>query len=70
MHLGLALAAPFRMGVPFAGELRQMAEADAYSPPDTATMPLNAPEVPYAAALEENIRRLKLVGAVLAVPRQ
>jgi glyoxylase-like metal-dependent hydrolase (beta-lactamase superfamily II) len=39
---------------------RLLAEADAYSPPDTPTTPLIAPKVPYAAALCDNIRRLKL----------
>jgi glyoxylase-like metal-dependent hydrolase (beta-lactamase superfamily II) len=37
-----------------------LAEADAYSPPDTPTTPLIAPKVPYAAALYDNIHRLKL----------
>jgi glyoxylase-like metal-dependent hydrolase (beta-lactamase superfamily II) len=37
-----------------------LAEADAYTPPDTPTRPLIAPKVPYAAALCDNIRRLKL----------
>jgi glyoxylase-like metal-dependent hydrolase (beta-lactamase superfamily II) len=37
-----------------------LAEADAYSPPDTPATPLIAPKVPYAAALYDNIRRLKL----------
>jgi glyoxylase-like metal-dependent hydrolase (beta-lactamase superfamily II) len=37
-----------------------LAEADAYSPPDTPTIPLIAPKVPYAAALYDNIRRLNL----------
>jgi glyoxylase-like metal-dependent hydrolase (beta-lactamase superfamily II) len=37
-----------------------LAEADAYTPPDTPTTPLIAPKVPYAAALYDNIRRLKL----------
>ena len=37
-----------------------LAEADAYSPPETPTTPLIAPKVPYAAALYNNIRRLKL----------
>jgi glyoxylase-like metal-dependent hydrolase (beta-lactamase superfamily II) len=44
---------------------RILAEADAYSPPATPTTPLIAPKVPYAAALYENVRRLKLdVGAI------
>ena len=37
-----------------------LAEADAYSPPETPTTPIPAPRVPYAAALYDNIRRLKL----------
>jgi len=37
-----------------------LAEADAYSPPDTPTTPLIAPTVPYAAALYNDIRRLQL----------
>jgi len=37
-----------------------LAEADAYTPPETPTTPLIAPKVSYAAALYENIRRLKL----------
>ncbi len=37
-----------------------LAEADAYTPPETPTTPLIAPKVPYAAALYDNIRRLKL----------
>jgi glyoxylase-like metal-dependent hydrolase (beta-lactamase superfamily II) len=37
-----------------------LAEADAYTPPDTPMTPLIAPKVPYAAALDDNIRRLKL----------
>jgi glyoxylase-like metal-dependent hydrolase (beta-lactamase superfamily II) len=37
-----------------------LAEADAYSPPDAPTTPLIAPKVPYAAALYDNIHRLKL----------
>jgi glyoxylase-like metal-dependent hydrolase (beta-lactamase superfamily II) len=37
-----------------------LAEADAYTPPDTPTTPLIAPKVQYAAALDDNIRRLKL----------
>jgi glyoxylase-like metal-dependent hydrolase (beta-lactamase superfamily II) len=44
---------------------RILAEADAYTPPETPTTPLIAPKVPYAAALYENIRRLKLdVGTI------
>jgi glyoxylase-like metal-dependent hydrolase (beta-lactamase superfamily II) len=37
-----------------------LAEADAYTPPATATTPLIAPKVPYAAALVANIKRLRL----------
>jgi glyoxylase-like metal-dependent hydrolase (beta-lactamase superfamily II) len=37
-----------------------LAEADAYTPPDTPTTPLITPKVPYAAALFDNIQRLKL----------
>jgi hypothetical protein len=37
-----------------------LAEADAYSPPETPTTPLVASKVPYAAALYDNIRRIKL----------
>jgi glyoxylase-like metal-dependent hydrolase (beta-lactamase superfamily II) len=37
-----------------------LAEADAYTPPETPATPLIAPKVPYAAALYDNIRRLKL----------
>ena len=37
-----------------------LAEADAYTPPETPTTPLIAPKVPYAAVLYDNIRRLKL----------
>jgi glyoxylase-like metal-dependent hydrolase (beta-lactamase superfamily II) len=37
-----------------------LAEADAYTPPETPTTPLIAPKVPYAAALYDNIQRLKL----------
>jgi glyoxylase-like metal-dependent hydrolase (beta-lactamase superfamily II) len=37
-----------------------LAEADAYTPPDAATTPLIASKVPYAAALDDNIRRLRL----------
>jgi glyoxylase-like metal-dependent hydrolase (beta-lactamase superfamily II) len=39
---------------------RILAEADAYSPPETPTTPLIAPKVPYATSLFENIQRLKL----------
>jgi glyoxylase-like metal-dependent hydrolase (beta-lactamase superfamily II) len=39
---------------------RLLAEADAYSPPDTPTTPIIAPKVSYAAALCDNIRRLRL----------
>jgi glyoxylase-like metal-dependent hydrolase (beta-lactamase superfamily II) len=41
-------------------EEKLLAEADAYTPPDTVTTPLSAPKIPYAAALYDNIRRLKL----------
>lgn len=37
-----------------------LAEADAYTPPETLTTPIPAPRVPYAAALYDNIQRLKL----------
>src|SRR5436189_231716 len=37
-----------------------LAEADAYSPPEKPTTPLIAPKVQYAAALYDNIHRLKL----------
>src|SRR2546427_3178933 len=37
-----------------------LAEADAYSPPETPTTPLIEPKVPYAASLYDNIQRLKL----------
>jgi len=37
-----------------------LAEADAYTPPDTPATPLIAPKVPYARTLYGNIRRLKL----------
>jgi glyoxylase-like metal-dependent hydrolase (beta-lactamase superfamily II) len=37
-----------------------LAEADAYSPPETPTTPLVAPKVPYATALFDNIQRLKI----------
>jgi glyoxylase-like metal-dependent hydrolase (beta-lactamase superfamily II) len=39
---------------------RILAEADAYTPPETPTTPLIAPKVPYAASLYDNIQRLKL----------
>ncbi|MFL5616818.1 MAG: hypothetical protein ACJ79A_00325 [Gemmatimonadaceae bacterium] len=39
---------------------RILAEADAYTPTATPATPLIAPKVPYAAALYDNIRRLKL----------
>jgi glyoxylase-like metal-dependent hydrolase (beta-lactamase superfamily II) len=37
-----------------------LVEADAYTPPETPSMPLIAPKVPYAASLYDNIQRLKL----------
>jgi glyoxylase-like metal-dependent hydrolase (beta-lactamase superfamily II) len=37
-----------------------LAEADAYTPSDTPATPLIAPKIPYAAALDGNIRRLRL----------
>jgi glyoxylase-like metal-dependent hydrolase (beta-lactamase superfamily II) len=37
-----------------------LAEADAYSPPQTPTTPLVQSKIPYAAALYDNIRRLGL----------
>jgi glyoxylase-like metal-dependent hydrolase (beta-lactamase superfamily II) len=37
-----------------------LAEADAYTPPETPTTPLIAPKIPYAAALWDNIQSLKL----------
>ena len=37
-----------------------LAEADAYTPPETPTTPLIAPKVSEAAALYDNIRRLHL----------
>jgi glyoxylase-like metal-dependent hydrolase (beta-lactamase superfamily II) len=43
-----------------------LAEADAYTPPETPTTPLISPKVPYAAALYDNIQRLKLDVAVIA----
>ena len=45
---------------------RILAEADAYSPPETPTIPLIAPKVPYAAALYDNIHRLKLTVETIA----
>jgi len=43
-----------------------LAEADAYTPPLTPATPLIAPKVPYAAALRDNIQRLKLEVRVIA----
>jgi hypothetical protein len=37
-----------------------LAEADAYTPTYTSNTPLITPKVPYATALYDNIRRLKL----------
>jgi glyoxylase-like metal-dependent hydrolase (beta-lactamase superfamily II) len=37
-----------------------LAEADAYTRTETPTTPLIAPKIPYAAALYDNIQRLKL----------
>jgi glyoxylase-like metal-dependent hydrolase (beta-lactamase superfamily II) len=37
-----------------------LAEADAYTPPETPSTPIPAPRVPYAAALYDNVQRLKL----------
>jgi glyoxylase-like metal-dependent hydrolase (beta-lactamase superfamily II) len=37
-----------------------LAEADAYTPPETPSTPLIAPKVPYAAALYDNVQRLRL----------
>jgi glyoxylase-like metal-dependent hydrolase (beta-lactamase superfamily II) len=37
-----------------------LAEADAYTPPETPTTPLIAPKLPYVMALDRNIRRLQL----------
>jgi glyoxylase-like metal-dependent hydrolase (beta-lactamase superfamily II) len=37
-----------------------LVEADAYTPPETPITPLIAPKVPSAAALYDNIQRLKL----------
>jgi glyoxylase-like metal-dependent hydrolase (beta-lactamase superfamily II) len=37
-----------------------LAEADAYTPPDSAATPLIPPKIPYARALCDNIRRLQL----------
>jgi glyoxylase-like metal-dependent hydrolase (beta-lactamase superfamily II) len=39
---------------------RVLAEADAYTPPETPSRPLIAPKGPYAASLYDNIQRLKL----------
>ena len=39
---------------------RVLVEADAYSPPQTPATPLIAPKIPYAAALYDNVQRLKL----------
>jgi hypothetical protein len=36
-----------------------LAEADAYTPTETPTTPLIAPKIPCAAALFDNIRRLR-----------
>ena len=44
----------------------RMHEADAYSPPETPTIPLPAPRVPYAAALYDNIHRPKLTVETIA----
>ena len=37
-----------------------LAEADTYAPPETPNTPLITPKVPYAAALYDNVQRLKL----------
>ncbi len=37
-----------------------LAEADAYTPPETPTTPLIAPRIPYAASLHDNIQKLNL----------
>jgi glyoxylase-like metal-dependent hydrolase (beta-lactamase superfamily II) len=37
-----------------------LAEADAYTPPQTPTTPLIAPKVSYAVALYQNIQDLRL----------
>jgi len=42
------------------GSPQAVPEADAYSPPQTPTTPLIPSKIPYAAALYDNIRRLKL----------
>ena len=42
-----------------------LAEADAYSPPQTPTTPLVAPKVSYAAALYDNVKRLNLSVATI-----
>ncbi len=39
---------------------RVLAEADAYTPTETPNTPLIAPKIPYAAALYDNIQKLKL----------
>jgi|SRR5437667_1295802 len=39
---------------------KALAEADAYTPPETPVTPLIAPKVPYAAALCDNVQRLQL----------
>jgi glyoxylase-like metal-dependent hydrolase (beta-lactamase superfamily II) len=43
-----------------------LAEADAYTPPETPSTPLIAPKVPYAAALYKNVQRLKLEVRIIA----
>jgi glyoxylase-like metal-dependent hydrolase (beta-lactamase superfamily II) len=43
-----------------------LAEADAYTPPETPTTPLIPPKVPYAAALYDNVQRLKLDARTIA----
>jgi glyoxylase-like metal-dependent hydrolase (beta-lactamase superfamily II) len=45
---------------------RILAEADAYTPPATPDTPLIATKVPYAAALNANLRRLKLQVTTIA----
>jgi len=45
---------------------RLLAEADAYTPPPTPTMPLIAPKVPYARSLYVNIKRLGLNVSTIA----
>jgi glyoxylase-like metal-dependent hydrolase (beta-lactamase superfamily II) len=37
-----------------------LAEADAYTPPDSPATEVIAPKVPYAAALYDNIQRFRL----------